>query len=88
MNLTDEERKLLVQFRDSRADQKLNLWLVEIIPPLVGLGLWFFTSKNIYLFALVLGYVFFGLKSRLYQNKRIGLFRSISKKVLSNEKET
>ena len=87
MNLTDEEKLLLNQFSKSKADQKIELWLVEVIPAIVCLSAWLYTENTIYLLAAVFGYVAFNLKSRFNQNRRIKIFRSISNKILSNEKE-
>ena len=89
--LTEEERALLKQYQSlSKSIPSLvNRLAVEIVPPIVFIGLWLYTGEALYLVVLIAIMVLYNVQRVLRQYKNIVKLNSISKKTIgeADEKE-
>ncbi len=86
MNLTEEEKQLIELYEkiSEEPKQRLSLWAVEIIPPIIFVAVSFYTGSQTYLIVLIGLLMFFNLQRRFKQDKYAGTLKSICRKVKEN----
>ena len=94
MNLTQEEKKLIAQYSRlpiSKA-QRANIWLVELLPPAILIGLGILRDQAFYLVAAILVLVSFNVLRLYRQESTVRTLRALCLKIQENneshEKET
>lgn len=85
MNLTEEELQLLKQYRllSTKKLVWLNRLAVEIVPPMVFVGVGIYRDEYIWFVMVVAVLVIFNIMRVVRQPKTLRLLASISKKILN-----
>jgi hypothetical protein len=83
MNFTDRELKLINQLKRLPVDFKsrLNLWAVEIIPPIIFIGAGLYTDKSLYLIIAICILMFFNIIRLWRQHSSVRVLKSIATKL-------
>ena len=91
MELTEDEKALLAQYQKLSESKPslLNRLALEVIPPLVFVGVGIYSGKVIWFIALVVMMVFYNIQRVVRQHKNIVKLRAISIKTIGpiNEKK-
>lgn len=87
--LSAQEKALLAQYQQLPAGKGrlLHLLAVEIVPPALFVGLWWWSGEVLFLLTLVALLVFFNLLRVLRQRKTRALLASLSSKLLGEARE-
>ena len=84
MDLTEEERKLLSQYQSLSESMPslINRLAIEVVPPVVFVGIGLYTGQVIWFLVLITLMVTYNVQRVLRQYKNIIKLRSISKKAI------
>lgn len=87
MNLSDEELQLLKKYQklSTSSLSQINRVAVEIIPPVIFVGIGLYLDKIEWFLALITLMVAYNVKRVIRQQKYIALLRSIAEKVQENK---
>ena len=91
--LTNEEKELLKQYQTLSASlpSLVNRLAIEIVPPVIFVGVWLYTGSVTYLLLLITLLVTYNVQRVSRQYRNIVKLNSISRKTIgkvSGEKET
>lgn len=88
MNLSEEEKKLLTQYRvlSDSMPSLANRLALEIIPPIVFVSIGLYTGDLTWFLALVALMVTYNVQRVIRQYKNIVKLKSISQKALGGER--
>ncbi|MCP4163961.1 MAG: hypothetical protein GY760_28190 [Deltaproteobacteria bacterium] len=86
MDLSEEEKELLTQYQNLSGSMTslLKRLSVEIIPPIIFVGMGLYTGKLIWFFLIIALMVVYNVQRVLRQYKNIVKLRSISKKLIGS----
>ncbi len=89
MELSEEEKKLLSQYQilSSSIPNFANRIAVEIVPPIIFVGLGLYTGQILWFLILIAMLVFYNLQRVIRQYKNIVRLKSISEKTLGTLEE-
>ena len=83
MNFSEEELKLIEQYKKMPVGFKnrINIWAVEILPPILFVDVFIYTGKELYLLATILALVLFNVTRLARQNNTVKTLKSICQKL-------
>lgn len=82
---TPEERALLQRYQQLSRQRRhwLHRWVVEVVPPLLFVGLWAFTGQVVFLLALLAVLVGFNLLRVWQQQRSVARLGALAARVLA-----
>ncbi|HEY4664579.1 MAG TPA: hypothetical protein VIG85_06310 [Comamonas sp.] len=82
--LTPSEIKALQQYQRLSASRThwLHRWVVELLPPLIFVGLWAWTERSVILLALIAVLVFFNLLRVVQQRRTVEQLAGMAQKIM------
>ena len=88
MKFTETEKQLIDQYADmpTAFSNRLNIWAVELIPPLVLIVLGIYLQHQYYLVAAICALVFFNVLRLYKQEPRLRMLKSLFEKIRESYK--